>query len=141
MNSVQLIGRAVRDCELRNGGAIAVLTLAVNVGKEETSFFPVVMLNKTAEICSKYVHKGSLIGITGRLKQRSFVREDGSKGSIIEVICDNLDLLEKKPTEQPVEEAKSKSKTSKTKKAKTKSKEDKKESLEGIETTDDDLPF
>ena len=139
MNSVQLIGRATRNPDsisLESGKSMATLTIAVD-GVNETSFIPVVMYNKTAEVTVKYVHKGSLIGITGRLRQHAYTTSDGSNRSVIEVICDNLDLLEKKPEEKKSEvKPTKKSKTSKKEKTSKKTKE-----LDSIEVTDDDLPF
>lgn len=125
MNSVLLIGRATRNPDSINteSGAMATLTVAVD-GVKDTSFIPVVMYNKTAEVTLKYVHKGSLIGITGRLRQHTYETSEGAKRSVIEVICDNLDLLEKKP-----EEKKSEAKPTKKSK-KTSNKAD-----------EDDLPF
>ena len=136
INKVVLIGRLTRDPELRNGGTIAVFTVAVdNPGKEKTtSFIPCVVLNNArAEVVGKYARKGLLVGVEGRLTQRTFVRQDGSKGSTFEVICDNVEFLERRDSEvaneemdiPPFDDLPA---------------EDNK-NLDSIEITDDDLPF
>ena len=140
INRVVLVGRLTRDPELRNGGSIAVFTVAIdNLGKEKTtSFIPCVVLNaQRSETVGKYARKGMLVGVEGRLNQRSFVRQDGSKGSVIEVICDSVQFLEKREGSIPNEEMDippydDMNQTSN---------EDDNKNLDSIEITDDDLPF
>lgn len=139
INRVVLVGRLTRDPELRNSGSIAVFTVAVdNLGKEKsTSFIPCVVLNATrAETVGKYAKKGLLVGIEGRLNQRSFTRQDGSKGSVIEVICDSVQFLERREGNTTNEEMDippfdDMNQTS----------EEDSKNLDSIEITDDDLPF
>ena len=103
INRVVLVGRLTRDPELR-GNSVAVFTVAIdNLGKEKsTSFIPCVVLNEQrADTVCKYARKGLLVGVDGRLNQRSFNRQDGSKGSVLEVICDSVQFLEKRDV--PVE--------------------------------------
>ena len=99
INNVVLVGRLTRDPELRNGGTIAVFTLALdNLGKEKsTSFIPCVCLNQVrSETIAKFAKKGLLVGVEGRLNQRSYQRNDGSKASVLEVIADSVQFLEKR---------------------------------------------
>ena len=106
INRVVLVGRLTRDPELRNSGSIAVFTIAIdNLGKEKsTSFIPCVVLNaQRSETVGKFARKGMLVGVEGRLNQRSFVRADGSKGSVLEVICDSVQFLEPKGEGQSIE--------------------------------------
>ncbi len=139
INRVVLVGRLTRDPELRNSGSIAVFTVAVdNLGKEKsTSFIPCVVLNATrAETVGKYAKKGLLVGIEGRLNQRSFTRQDGSKGSVLEVICDSVQFLERREGNTTNEEMDippfdDMNQTS----------EEDSKNLDSIEITDDDLPF
>ena len=80
LNSVVLIGRLVRNPELRktnSGVAVVSFTVAVdNITKagaeKSTSFIPCTSWNKTAELVAKYCTKGSLVAIDGRLNQRSY---------------------------------------------------------------------
>ncbi len=102
INRVVLVGRLTRDPELR-GNSVAVFTLAIdNLGKEKsTSFIPCVVLNEQrADTVCKFARKGLLVGVEGRLNQRSFNRQDGSKGSVLEVICDSVQFLERR--DEPV---------------------------------------
>ena len=140
INRVVLVGRLTRDPELRNGGSIAVFTVAIdNLGKEKsTSFIPCVVLNaQRSETVGKFARKGMLVGVEGRLNQRSFVRQDGSKGSVLEVICDSVQFLEKRENAIPNEEMDIPSFDDVNQDT---SVEDSK-NLDSIEITDDDLPF
>ena len=139
INRVVLVGRLTRDPELRNGGSIAVFTVAIdNLGKEKTtSFIPCVVLNaQRAETVGKFAKKGLLVGVEGRLNQRSFVRQDGSKGSVLEVICDSVQFLERREESVPNEEMEIPSFDDVTPAS-----EDDTKNLDSIEITDDDLPF
>lgn len=111
MNSVNLIGRATREPDVREtttGIKVAVTGIAVDGSNEQVSFIPVVAYSGTAEIMSKYVHKGNLIGVSGRLSQRVYTNAEGKEKSVIEVVVDNIQLLEKKPAEDTKETKKSK---------------------------------
>ena len=139
INRVVLVGRLTRDPELRNGGSIAVFTLALdNLGKEKsTSFIPCVVLNaQRSETVGKFARKGMLVGVEGRLNQRSFVRQDGSKGSVLEVICDSVQFLERR--EGPV--ANEEMEIPQFDDVAAPAQDDNK-NLDSIEITDDDLPF
>ena len=137
INRVVLVGRLTRDPELRNGGSIAVFTVALdNLGKEKsTSFIPCVVLNaQRSETVGKFARKGMLVGVEGRLQQRSFTRQDGSKGSTFEVVCNNVEFLERREQDvineevdvPPFDDIPA---------------EEEKQNLDSIEITDDDLPF
>ena len=111
INSVTIIGRLTRDPEYRQAPestAIAVCTVAVDRDKDNTDFIPVIAFGELANNVCKYVKKGHLVGILGRISQRSFVRQDGTKGQSIEVIAQTVDFLEKKPEENEKPKAKKK---------------------------------
>ena len=126
INRVVLVGRLTRDPELRkaNDKSVASFTLAVDNrgktedGKKTASFIPVTIWNEQADNLCKYTRKGSLVGVDGRLNQRSYQKKDGSgKTYVIEVIADSVQFLEPKGsnntdepnanevTSQPSEEA------------------------------------
>ena len=114
MNSVSLVGRLTRDPEVRykDEMAIARFTLAVARppmrGKEATSDFPsCVAFGKTAETIEKYVSKGRLIGVTGRIQTGSYTDKDGRKVYTTDVVAEHIEFLEKKPVENPVESGES----------------------------------
>lgn len=105
INRVVLVGRLTRDPELRNtnsGNAVCSFTIAVDNrqknpdGTKSTSFIPCTAWAQQADFASKYIRKGSLVGVEGRLNQRSYQKQDGTKASVLEVICDNVQILEPK---------------------------------------------
>lgn len=87
MNNISLIGRVVKDIEVRYSTgdrptAIAKFTLAVDKwdGKSKSAaFIPCVAFGKTAETIEKYVSKGSQLGISGELDTGSYEGKDGKK--------------------------------------------------------------
>lgn len=106
INRVVLVGRLTRDPELRKtiNSAVASFTIAVDNrlkgpnGEKTTSFIPCQAWNQQAENTVKFVRKGSLVGVEGRLNQRTYDSKDGRKVQIIEVICDTVQFLEPKGT-------------------------------------------
>ena len=106
INRVVLVGRLTRDPELRKtiNSAVASFTIAVDNrlkgpnGEKTTSFIPCVAWNQQAENTVKFVRKGSLVGVEGRLSQRTYDSKDGTKKQIIEVVCDSVQFLEPKGT-------------------------------------------
>ena len=109
INRVVLVGRITRDPELKrttSGSSLATFTVAVDNrqknpdGTRSTTFVSCVCFQQTADNMVKFTRKGSLVGVEGRLNQRNFQRQDGSKGSVIEVICDSVQFLEPKPAGQ-----------------------------------------
>lgn len=106
INRVVLVGRLTRDPELRrtsSGIAVASFTIAVDnrtkSGAEKTaSFIPCTVWNQAADNLAKFTRKGSLVGVEGRLNQRTYDSKDGRRVSVIEVICDSVQFLEPKGT-------------------------------------------
>jgi single-strand DNA-binding protein len=115
INNVILIGRLVREPELRkssSGNSIANFTIAVDNrtknpdGTRSTSFIPCVAFNQTADNVVKFVHKGSQVAVQGGLSQRTYQKQDGTKVSIFEILCDAVQFLEpKKDDKAPTEAA------------------------------------
>ena len=105
LNSVNLTGRLTKDPELRNTQsniAVSNFTLAVNRsftdanGERGADFINIVTFKKTAENVQKYLRKGNLVGITGRLQSRSYENQNGQRVFVTEVIADNVAFLETK---------------------------------------------
>ncbi|ADL54023.1 single-stranded DNA-binding protein [Clostridium cellulovorans] len=104
MNKVVLIGRLVRDPELRfaqgTGTAVANFTIAVDRrfpskdGQKEADFIPIVVFGKIAETVANYTSKGKLIGVSGRIQTRTYDAQDGSKRYVTEVVSDEVQFLE-----------------------------------------------
>lgn len=115
INNIVLVGRTTRNIELkenRNRTHYVQFTLAVNrpykdeKGGEQADFIQCVAWNKTAETVAKYVSKGNMIGIEGRLQLRSYENEAGSRQYISEVLVNRLTFLESKKSRaipEPVE--------------------------------------
>lgn len=109
INRVVLTGRLTRNPELKttqNGLSVASFTIAVNRqfidsnGNREADFINCVIWKKSAENLCKYTHKGSLIGIDGRLQTRSYDNNNGQKVFVTEVVVDSFSLLEPKNESQ-----------------------------------------
>ena len=100
MNKVIMIGRLAKDPELRftsNGKAVANFRLAVNrtfSKDDEADFFNVVVLGKTAENCANYIAKGRLVGLEGRLQNRTYETQAGEKRYVTEIIASNVKFLD-----------------------------------------------
>ena len=144
LNRIVLTGRLTRDPELKRTTSempVASFTLAVDDnmkgpnGEKTTTFIGVTVWDKQADNVAKFLRKGSLVGVDGRIRQRTFEKRDGTKASVIEVIANHVEFLEPKgsreiPNEEiifddeqpsePVEESKN---------------------LDAIDVADDDLPF
>jgi len=103
LNKIILIGRLVRDPELRytqGGTPVANFSIASNRSytvnsekKEIVSFFNCIAWNKLGEIIVQYCKKGNRIGIEGRLQQRSWEDQNGNKRSTVEVVTENFQFL------------------------------------------------
>ena len=99
LNHITIMGRLVRDPELRRTGsgiAVASFTVAVDRdfgsrdgGERETDFIDCVAWRQTGEFVSKYFTKGRMIVVSGRLQSRSWNDKDGNKRRTAEVVADN----------------------------------------------------
>ena len=102
MNRVVLVGRMTRDPELRrtgSGAAVTTFTLALNRNYQsndgqQADYINCVVWNKIAENVEKYCSKGSLVGVDGRLRSRSYDNAQGQKVYVVEVVCDSVQFLE-----------------------------------------------
>lgn len=106
MNKVILVGRLVRDPEVRytqgdNPMAIARYTLAVDrrfkrEGEPTADFINCVVFGKPAEFAEKYFRKGLRIAISGRITTGSFTNKDGVKVYTTEVTVEDQEFAESK---------------------------------------------
>lgn len=100
MNNCSLIGRLVRDPDVRttqSGTTVARFSIAIDSGfgdNKRTDFPSIVCFGKTAEICEKYLSKGSQVGVTGRLQTGSY-EKDGTKFYTTDVIADRVEFLQR----------------------------------------------
>ena len=81
MNNILIcIGRITRDLELRyttNNKAVVNIPLAINNGKDDTTFIDVVIYGNIAETTSKYCKKGDLIGVQAKVVNNNWTDKDG----------------------------------------------------------------
>ncbi|KRK84924.1 single-strand DNA binding protein [Companilactobacillus bobalius DSM 19674] len=107
-----MVGRLTRDPELRytaNGAAVASFTLAVNrqftnsQGEREADFIDCVIWRKAAENFANFTHKGSLVGIDGRLQTRNYENQQGQRVYVTETVVDNFSLLESRSDRKPTD--------------------------------------
>lgn len=100
LNHITIMGRLVRDPELRRTGSgtpVASFTLAVDRdfgknenGEKETDFIDVVAWRSTAEFVEKYFSKGRMAVVSGRLQIRGWTDKEGNKRRTAEVVADNV---------------------------------------------------
>lgn len=109
INRVILIGRLTKDPELKytsSGAAVGTFSLAVNRqftnanGDREADFINCVIWRKSAENFANFTHKGSLVGIDGRLQTRNYENQQGQRVYVTEVVVDNFSLLESRASGQ-----------------------------------------
>ncbi len=103
-NHVQLIGNVGQETAITNlesGKNVARLSLATNeyykdakgVKQTETNWHTVVAWGKTADIIEKYVIKGKEVGVTGKLKTRTYTTDDGNQRYVTEIEANEILLL------------------------------------------------
>ena len=104
INRVVLAGRLVKDPVLRktaNGASVVSFTVACTrrfkqEGQPDADFINTVAWNKTADIVHQYTHKGSLVGVEGRIQARSYDDQSGKRVYVTEVVADSVQFLESK---------------------------------------------
>ena len=105
INRVVLTGRLTRDVDLRytqGGAAVATFNLSVDrrftkqQGEREADFVSCVIWRKSAENFANFFHKGSLVGIEGRIQTRNYENKQGQRVYVTEVIVENFSFLEAK---------------------------------------------
>ena len=110
-----LIGNLGKDPDLQvtsDGTPVTKFTIAVNRNvktqsgerREETEWFNVVAWRNLAELCERYLHKGSKVYIEGRLTQRKYTDREGIQRTSVEVIVNDVQFLDPKPSGKADEE-------------------------------------
>ena len=106
INKVILVGHLGKDPEVRQlegGVTVASFPLATSEtfnkdGRkvEQTEWHNIVMWRGLAEVAAKYLQKGKLVYIEGKLRTRSFEDKEGIKKYTTEVVAENFTLLGRK---------------------------------------------
>lgn len=108
INRTVLVGRLTADPQYRvtpSGVQVASFTLAINrnftnqQGERDCDFINCIVFRKQAVNVNQYLSKGKLAGIVGRLQTRSYENKEGQKVYVTEVVCDNVQFLEPKDSQ------------------------------------------
>ena len=106
INRVLLSGRLTRDPDLRyaaDGTQVTSFTLAFHRRyrsreggfSEQTGFAAVMTYGRQAEVCGRYLKKGSAVLVDGRLQMREWTTAAGRKGQRLEIRGDQVHFMEK----------------------------------------------
>lgn len=115
LNRVMIIGRLGRDVELRqtpSGQSVASFTVATDESYtardgqkvEQTEWHRISVFGKQAELCGKFIGKGSLVYVEGKLRTRKWTDQSGQERSSTEINADRVQFLDRKQ-EQPQRQA------------------------------------
>ena len=150
INRTVLVGRLTKDPELKytsSNIAYARFTVAVNRsfagpnGEREADFIQCIAWRRQAENVARFVKKGSLVGIEGRIQTGSYDDKDGNRRYTTDVVCDSVQFLESKnkddnePSYTPREDKGYNSNQYQERQPA------KKQNTPSIDVSEDDLPF
>ena len=114
MNKVIMIGNLTKDPDVRTTGTgkrVCTLSIAVQRrfgdkgGEIKADFFNVIAWSALAEICGKYLKKGSKVAVSGTVQNRSYEAKDGTKRFVTEVIAEEVEFLTKNEEKVQKDEA------------------------------------
>ncbi len=100
MNNWTGIGRLTRDPETRytpDGMGICKFTVAIDDGygeKKKTNFIPVTVFGKQAESCEKFLAKGRMVAVEGKIQTGSYEKQDGTKVFTTDVIANRVQFID-----------------------------------------------
>lgn len=109
LNSVVLVGRLTRDPELRKtptGTSVTSFRLASDDSfskpgvEKSTLYIDVTLFGNRADTVAKYMRKGSMVGVTGRLSQRKYIsNKTNTEVTVTEIIASSVEFIGPKPAE------------------------------------------
>jgi single-strand DNA-binding protein len=105
INRVVLVGRLTREPELRalpSGTSVCALRLACNSSRrdpegelrEKPNFFDVDVYGAAAESVANYMHRGSRVGVDGRLEWREWETAEAQKRQAVSIVADTVQFLD-----------------------------------------------
>ena len=113
INRVILVGRLTKDPELRyttQNVPVVSFTIAVSrpfvnqqTGERDADFIPVVLWRKNSENVKRFLTKGSLCGVEGKIQTRTYDDNNGVRKYVTEVLADNVYFLDSKNQGQDAE--------------------------------------
>lgn len=111
LNNVVMVGRLTDDPNIKtiNGTPKARFSIAVNRqyrdrdgnSREETTYVPIVVWGKQAEICAEYLAKGRTVAVNGRLRIDNFEADDGQSRKVVEIIARNVQFIDAPTKTEP----------------------------------------
>lgn len=106
MNCAIIIGNVSRDLELRySASQTAVLKFSVAVSRRKkedgADFINCIAFGKTAENMERFCHKGSKVGVKGRIQTGSYEKEDGTRIYTTDIIADEVEFLDSREKSEP----------------------------------------
>jgi len=110
LNQVVIMGRLTHDPDVRvtsNGISVVSFSLAVDrdyktdSGDREVDFIDVTAWRATADFVGKYLAKGRMVAVTGRLQVRRWRDKDGANRRSVEVVADSVYFADSRKNEQP----------------------------------------
>lgn len=113
MNKVIEIGRATKDIELKvtpSGTKVVSFSIAVKrnfknaEGNYDSDFLDCIAFNKLAETISRFIHKGDMFGVVGKLQTRSYTDKQGNNRKVTEIVVEDIEFLQPKKDEPAKEE-------------------------------------
>lgn len=107
LNKAMIIGNLTRDPEIRNtagGQPVASFGIATNLvwtdqsgqQQKKTEFHNIIAWRRLADICAKYLRRGSKVYVEGRLQTTDWTGQDGIKRYRTEIVAENLIMLDTK---------------------------------------------
>lgn len=123
VNTIIVTGRLTRDPDLKytpNNTAVVNFTIAsdrMQNGEKTADFLPVSVFGKTAENVAKYMKKGSLVGVEGRMQSSSYTTKNGEKRTGYSIVAYRVEFLQSKNNNEVEDE------------------------FSGFSPTDEDIPF
>ena len=103
VNHVTLVGRLVRDVELRktnSNTSVCSFTVAVDrrfksqqPGAQDADFISCIAWRQSAEFLAKYASKGTIVSVEGRIQTRNYDNANGQKVYVTEVVADSVQLI------------------------------------------------
>ena len=104
MNSVELIGRLTRDPEVRytSGSQMAVASFTIAIdrpqrqdgGEKQTDFPRITVFGRQAETCEKYLKKGRMVAIQGRIQTGSYTNKNGDTVYTTDVVANRVEFID-----------------------------------------------
>ena len=130
MNKTFLTGNLTKDVETRetaSGALMAKFSVAVKrpYSKDETDFFDCTAWRSLAEICGKYLKKGSKVALVGYFTSRSYEDNQGIKRKVWDFNCEEMEMLSSNQAQPQTQEEQPR----------------KKPTLLEMDDTDSDIPF